>query len=84
MVDSVYGSPCRCAARAAAISPAGCIIRVYPVGARTSGSGVTEPRNAAVVSASDTFTSVRGWNRYCRNALVLARSDTSSSAPPST
>ena len=84
MVDSVYGSPCFCAARAAAISPAGCIIRVYPVGARASGSGVTEPRNAVEVSGSDTFTSARGWNRYCRNALVFARSDTSSSAPPST
>src|SRR5580704_4713301 len=41
MVDSVYGSPRRCAARAAAISPPGCIIRVYPVGARASGSGAT-------------------------------------------
>ena len=84
MVDRVYGSPCFCAARAAAISPAGCIIRVYPVGARASGRGVTEPRNAVEVSGSDTSTRVRGWNPNCRNALVFARSDTSSSAPPST
>ena len=84
MVDSVYGRPCRCAARAAAISPSGCIIRVYPVGARASGSGATEPRNAADMSGSDTFTSVRGWNRHRRNARVLARMDSSSSAPPST
>ena len=84
IVDSVYGSPCRCAARAAAISPAGCIIRVYPVGARASGSGTTEPRNAAEVSACDTFTSVRGWNLYRWKARTFARSDSSSSAPPST
>ena len=84
VVDSVYGRPCRCAARAAAISPAGCTIRVYPVGARASGSGTTEPRNAAEVSACDTFTSVRGRNCHRRNALAFARTDSSSSAPPST
>src|SRR6266567_3925971 len=39
IVDNAYGSPYRSAARAAAISPPGCIIRVYPVGASASGSG---------------------------------------------
>ena len=83
-VDSVYGSPCCCAARAAPISPAGCIIRVYPVGARASGSGTEEPRNSVEVSAADTLTSVRGWNRYRWKARTLDRSDSSSSDPPST
>src|ERR1035441_4059328 len=50
IVDSVYASPCRCADRAAPISPAGCIIRVYPVGASTSGSGCTRSSTRAVVS----------------------------------
>ena len=58
--------------------------RVSPVGARASGSGTTEPRNAAEVSAADTFTSVRGRNCHRRNALAFARTDSSSSAPPST
>jgi len=55
VVDSVYGRPCRCAARAAAISPAGCTIRVYPVGARASGSGPLGPQDArrAVAAGAD-------------------------------
>ena len=43
IVDSVYGSPCRIAERAAPISPSGCIIRVYPAGPSTSGTGSWVP-----------------------------------------
>ena len=84
IVDSAYGSPCRCAARAAAISPAGCIIRVYPVGASASGSGRSRSSSRAEVSTVTISGSARGWNRQRRNARTLAASDTSSSEPPST
>ncbi len=84
IVDSPYGSPCRSAARAAPISPAGCIIRVYPVGASASGSGRSRSSNRAEVSTVVISGSARGWKRQRRNARTLAASDSSSSAPPST
>ena len=70
--------------RAAPISPAGCIIRVYPVGASTNGSGSFRSRTCADVSTPVTAASALGWNRHRRNARTLPASDTSSSAPPST
>ena len=39
-VDSVYGTSARRAARATASSPCGSAMRVKPVGASTSGSGI--------------------------------------------
>ena len=84
IVDSVYGSPCRSAARAAPASPSGCIIRVYPVGASTSGSGRSRSSSRTEVSTEVTCAIARGWKRCRRNARRLARIDTSSSAAPST
>ena len=84
IVDSAYGSPYRCAARAAAISPPGCIIRVYPVGASASGSGRSRSSSRAEVSTVVISGSARGWNRQRRNARRLPSIDSSSSAPPST
>ena len=84
IVDSAYGSPYRCAARAAAISPPGCIIRVYPVGASASGSGRSRSSSRAEVSTVVISGSARGWNRQRRNARRLPAIDSSSSAPPST
>ena len=84
IVDSVYGSPCRSAARAAPISPSGCIIRVYPAGPSSSGTGSGEPSTGVVVSSVPTPASARGRNRHARNAASFARTAISSSAAPST
>src|SRR6266576_1422050 len=75
IVDNAYGSPCRCAARPAAISPPGCNIRVYPVGASASGSGRSRSSSRAEVSTVVISGSARGWNRQRRNAAMLAAVD---------
>ena len=84
IVDSVYGSPCRAADRADPISPSGCIIRVYPVGASTIGAGKVEPNTGADVSARSTPASTRGRNRQQRKAAMFEATEISSSAAPST
>ena len=50
IVDSAYGMPARAATRATAGSPSVCIIRVNPVGAKTSGSADGRPRIVVDVS----------------------------------
>ena len=84
IVDSVYGSPCRNAERAAPISPSGCIIRVYPAGLSSSGTGTGLSSTADEVSADATSASTRGRNRHCRKAATLRPAASSSSAAPST
>jgi hypothetical protein len=84
MVDSVYGTPCACAAVAAPISPSACIIRVYPVGASASGIDASRPNSDVCAETSATSTSSRGWNRHRSSAASLAASDISVSAAPST
>ena len=85
IVDSVYGSPCRSADRAAPISPSGCIIRVYPVGPEQQRHRQRRRRGpAADVSAAPTPASTRGRNRQDRNAATFAATAISSSAAPST
>ena len=84
MVDSVYGRFRRPAARATEISPSGCIMREYPVGAIASGMEWVRPRIWALVSTAPTSTSSFGRNCQRRNARTLAAMLSSSSAPPST
>ena len=84
IVDNVYGSPWRKAERAAPISPSGCSIRVYPVGASTIGTGSVEPSTGADVSVDSTPASTRGRNRQERKAATFAATEISSSAAPST
>ena len=84
MVDSVYGSFRRPAARATAISPSGCIIRPYPVGASASGMDSSRPKSRVPVSTPATSTSSLGRNRQRRNARALPAMLSSSSAAPST
>ena len=54
IVDSVYGSPARSAARATASSPSGSAMRVNPVGASTSGNGSGLPSSVVDGSTSPT------------------------------
>ena len=72
----MYGSPARAAARATASSPSGSAMRVKPVGARTSGSGIGLPEQrggrvdvADVRAAPGAGTCVGGrprcWRRRC-------------------
>ena len=84
MVDSVYGSPCRMAERAAPDSPSGCSIRVYPTGASAKGTGTGRPKIDVEVSTPETSVRTRGRKRHCRKAATFARTVSSSSAAPST
>ena len=84
MVDSVYGSFRRPAARATAISPSGCIIRLYPVGAIASGMDSSRPNSRVPVSTLATSTRWLGRNRRRRNAPTFPAMLSSSSAAPST
>ncbi len=83
IVDSVYGSPARSAARATASSPSGSAMRVNPVGASTSGNGSGLPSSVVDGSTSPTDRSTRGRNSMRAKASLLLRSERSSSAPPS-
>jgi hypothetical protein len=80
----VYGTPAAAAAAATAYSPSWCIIRVKPVGARTSGMVDGRPSSVVVVSASDTSRNTRGRNSTRANAARLRAWLSSPSAAPST
>ena len=82
-VERLKGSPARAAARATASSPSGSAMRAKPVGASTSGNGSRRPSRVTPVSTCDTSASTRGAKFQRRKASLLARSVTSSSAPPS-
>jgi len=84
MVDSVYGRPRAAATRATPISPSGCIILVYPVGASASGRPADRPKIEVPVQTLETSLSRQGLNRRRRSAAWLAAREISASAAPST
>lgn len=60
MVDRENGMPARAAARAPAISPSVCIIRVKPVGAMPNGRFRGTPRTSQPVDTVDTSRRIDG------------------------
>ena len=83
MVDSENGMPARPAARAPAISPSVCIIRVKPVGAIPKGWATGAPRTCQPVLTVDTSRRIAGWNSMSENACRARAMDSSASAEPS-
>src|SRR3989440_12809104 len=84
MVLRVNGTPSLAAARASARSPCGSSMPFRPVGAMTSGELAGRPRIAVRWWRALVSTRVWGISRKRSRASRLARSVTSSSAPPST
>ena len=83
-VDRQYGKAIFAVASATAGSPAGCIMRVYPVGARPRGTGSGRPNNSTDRSGAETSHKARGWKAQRWKAARLAETVCSASAPPST
>ena len=83
IVDRAYGIPTRAATRATAASPSVCIMRVKPVGAKTSGSADGRPRIVVEVSTCETSRSTRGWNSTRPKACLERRRPISAPAAPS-
>ena len=69
---------------ATATSPAACIIRVKPVGAKPNGRSNVWPSDVVLVEADETSLSTDGWNSIFEKILRARASDASLSADPST
>ena len=72
IVDSVYGSDARAAARGDGELAWGSAMRLNPVGDSTTGIGVSRPSTVVVVSMADTSRSTRGRNSRSREAGAVA------------
>ena len=80
----VIGRPTAAAARATASSPSGWTIDCTPIGASSSGAGISVPATITERSRSETSRSIRGTIRQRRNASWLERMVSSRPAPPNT
>ena len=82
-VDSEKGIPNLAAARAPAISPSVCIMRVKPVGAIPTGIANSSPNTSQARDASDTSCKILGRNSRSKKARRARSSVNSDSAEPS-
>jgi len=83
-VDMIIGTPRSAATRAVASSPSGCTIDWTPIGASSTGAGISVPSTVVARERFVASRSMRGTRRHLSNAARLARAVAPELAAPAT